>query len=88
MPRLDEDKVALYKRLTGELELVEENHFKLKDIIKANHKTIRDLREDISHWKETCFRQSDSIYRLYLINGIQCIIILGIVAWTSIIHFL
>ena len=84
MPKLNEDKVALYRKLTEEINEVDENHQWLKYIIKANHKSIRDLRDDIDRWKETCLRQSDKIHRLYLICTIQCLVITGLSIWVSI----
>jgi hypothetical protein len=77
------DKVALYKKLTEELSIVDSEYYKLRNISKANHKTICDFRDDISRWKETCWRQSDHIHKLYLISAIQFLTILGLIGWIS-----
>lgn len=85
MASLDTAKVALYKKLTEELQSVDEEQYKLKDIIKSNHKYIREIREDIGRWKETCFRQSHHVHKLYLISGIQLLTIIGLAIWVSIL---
>jgi hypothetical protein len=83
MASLDTAKVALYKKLTEELQTIDDEHFRLRDIIKTNHKYIRELRDDIDRWKETCFRQSDRIHKLYLISAIQFLISIGLSVWVT-----
>jgi hypothetical protein len=79
MKHLPEEKVALYNRLTEELTEVEDSYWRLKDIIKTNYKYIRELRDDIERWKETCFRQTDKIHRLYLLCALELMLILVLV---------
>ena len=79
-PDLVKEKVDLYNKLTYELKLVEDEHDVTRRIIKSNHKYIRELRDDISRWKETCTRQSDRIYIYRLILGMLVICNLGTIA--------
>jgi len=66
---LVKEKVDLYNKLTFELKLVEDEHDVTRRVIKSNHKYIRELRDDVTRWKETCARQSDRIFLYRLIIG-------------------
>jgi predicted O-linked N-acetylglucosamine transferase (SPINDLY family) len=84
---IDETKLALYKKLTEEINETEESFFNLKNIIKGNHKYIRELRDDISRWKETCYRQDDKIHRYFLITIVQGIALVIFSILTIVVFF-
>lgn len=75
----DEDKVKLYRKLCDELEVLDSSAHNLKNIIKNNHKEIKELREDVKRWKETCFRQVHNIDKMNRICDIQVVIIVILV---------
>jgi hypothetical protein len=53
----------------------------LEGAIKANAKYIKELRDDITRWKEICWRQEEFIHKLYLIGAIQFLINAGFGIW-------
>ena len=83
MLELNPDKTKLYKTLTNDLTEIDAGYYRIKDILKRNSKYIRDLRDDVDRWKETCWRQSDHIHKLYLISAIQFLTIIGLTIWIS-----